>query len=121
MIARFRMCKQKSFDAIEPDNIEGYENDTGFPITAQEQLSYDEWIAEEAHSLGLAVFQKNDLDQVGTLAPYFDGALTEECNYYGECPQFERYLQAGKPVLNAEYTQYNEPARSSARGTKAPG
>ncbi len=103
MTARFQMCKQKGFDAIEPDNIDGYENDTGFAISAQDQLSYDAWIANEAHSVGLAVFQKNDPEQAAQLQPDFDGALDEQCNEYSECSSFQPYLRAGKPVLNAEY------------------
>ena len=103
MTARFQMCKRKGFDAIEPDNMDGYENDTGFDISAQDQLTYDEWVAGEAHSLGLAVLQKNDPEQAKTLEPYFDGVLDEQCNEYSECSAFQPYLSAGKPVLNAEY------------------
>ena len=103
MRARFAMCARKKFDAVEPDNIDGYENDTGFHITARQQLIYDEWIATAVHRLGLAVFQKNDSDQVRTLEPYFDGVLDEQCNQYRECSSFAPYLKAGKPVLNAEY------------------
>ena len=104
MTARLDMCAQKGFDAVEPDNIDGYQNSTGFPLTAQDQLTYNEWIATEAHTLGLAVFQKNDPDQSSALQPYFDGALDEQCNEYSECSSFQPYLTADKPVLNAEYT-----------------
>ena len=103
MTARFQMCKQKGFDAIEPDNMDGYENDTGFDISAQDQLSYDRWVAKEVHSVGLAVFQKNDPEQATQLQPDFDGVLDEQCNEYSECSSFQAYLRAGKPVLNAEY------------------
>jgi|GEM_PF-905907 hypothetical protein len=103
MTARFEMCKEKGFDAVEPDNMDGYENKTGFPITAAEQLTYDEWVATEVHSLGMAVLQKNDGEQTAQLEPYFDGALDEQCNQYSECSNFDAYLKAGKPVLNAEY------------------
>jgi hypothetical protein len=103
MTARMRMCRHKGFDALEPDNIDGYTNGTGFPLTALEQLTYDEWVAREAHELGLAVFQKNDSEQARELEPDFDGVLDEQCNQYAECSSFKPYLAAGKPVLNAEY------------------
>jgi hypothetical protein len=103
MTARFQMCARKGFDAVEPDNIDGFENHTGFSISAQQQIRYDRWIAREVHSLGLSVFQKNDPEQAATLEPYFDGALDEQCNEYSECASFRPYLSAGKPVLNAEY------------------
>jgi hypothetical protein len=103
MTARFEMCREKGFEAVEPDNIEGYANDTGFPLTAQDQLTYNEWVADEVHSLGMAVLQKNDGEQTPELLAYFDGALTEQCNQYKECADFEPYLARGEPVLNAEY------------------
>jgi hypothetical protein len=43
MAARFRMCADKGFDAVEPDNMEAFSNKSGFPITAAEQLSYNLW------------------------------------------------------------------------------
>jgi hypothetical protein len=103
MRARLQMCAEKGFDALEPDNIEAYANRSGFPITAAQQLTYDEWVAETAHSLGLAVLQKNDAEQASQLEPWFDGALSEQCNQYSECEDYLPYLRAGKPVLNAEY------------------
>ncbi len=103
MAARFQMCREKGFDAVEPDNIEAFSNESGFPITAADQLAFNEWVADEVHSLGMAVLQKNDGEQTPQLDSYFDGALTEQCNQYSECPLFAPYLQEGKPVLNAEY------------------
>ncbi len=103
MAKRFAMCREKGFDAVEPDNIEAFSNHSGFPITAQQQLTFNEWIAGEAHSLGMAVLQKNDGQQTPQLQPYFDGALSEQCNQYSECADFQPYLTAGEPVLNAEY------------------
>jgi hypothetical protein len=103
MSARFQMCREKGFDAIEPDNIEAASNRSGFPITAAQQLTFNEWIAEAAHSLGMAILQKNDGEQAAELQPFYDGVLTEQCNQYSECGDFKPYLQAGKPVINAEY------------------
>jgi hypothetical protein len=103
MAARFRMCREKGFDAVEPDNIEAFANKSGFEISPAQQLTYNEWIAGEVHALGMAVLQKNDGEQSTQLQPYFDGALSEQCNQYKECADFQPYLAAGKPVLNAEY------------------
>jgi Glycoside-hydrolase family GH114 len=116
MTARFQICREKGFDAVEPDNMDGYENATGFPIAASQQLSYDEWVAGEAHALGMAVFQKNDSGQTEQLQPYFDGALDEQCNQYKECAAFHPYLAAGKPVLNAEYSASSFCAADNAAG-----
>ncbi len=117
MRARLKMCKRKRFDAVEPDNIDGFEDHTGFRINGRQQLSYDDWIAGEAHRLGLAVFEKNDPKQARELEPHFDGVLDEQCNQYHECGSFRAYLAAGKPVLNAEYERSLYPGfcRADAR------
>ena len=103
MERRFEMCAHKGFDAVEGDNIDGYENHTGFALTAAQQLRYDRWFAHAVHKLGMAVLQKNDPEQARALEPSFDGVLTEQCNQYHECARFTPYLRAHKPVLDAEY------------------
>jgi hypothetical protein len=67
MAARMDICADKGFDAVEPDNVDGYSNDTGFPLSAADQLAYNRMIADLAHERGLAVGLKNDLDQVDDL------------------------------------------------------
>jgi hypothetical protein len=108
MLARFKVCQQKGFDAVEPDNLDSYQNDPGFKTAAADQLAYNEWLATTVHGLGLAIFQKNDLDQVQALEPYFDGILDEECNKYTECDALAPYTAAGKPAWDAEYTEDGE-------------
>jgi len=108
MLARFTLCKQKGFDAVEPDNMDSYQNSPGFNTTAADQLAYNQWLATTAHGLGLAIFQKNDLDQVEALEPSFDGILDEECNKYSECDTLAPYTAAGKPAWDAEYTEDGE-------------
>ena len=104
MTARMQMCVQKGFDALEPDNIDGYTNSTGFPLTAQDQLTYNTWIANAAHNLGLSVGLKNDVDQTTELQPYFDWALDEQCNEFSECGTEQAFTSANKAVFNAEYS-----------------
>jgi Glycoside-hydrolase family GH114 len=94
--------------------MDGYQNSTGFSITAAQQLAYNQWIAQEAHALGMAVFQKNDPDQAGELQPSFDGVIDEQCNEYSECSAFQPYVAAGKPVLDAEYQASSYPGFCSA-------
>src|SRR5258705_316926 len=81
---------------IEPDNVDGYANSSGFPLSAKDQLAYNRWLAEAAHARGLSIALKNDLDQVAALAPYFDWALNEECFQYKECGSLAPFTTAGK-------------------------
>ncbi len=112
MSARFKACKDKGFDAVEPDNIDSYQNKPGFSTTAADQLTYNKWIATTVHGLGMAVFQKNDLDQVAALEPFYDGILDEECNKYSECDTLAPYVKAKKPAWDAEYQDEGESTSS---------
>jgi hypothetical protein len=104
---RVAMCATKGFDAIEFDNVDGYQNVSGFPLTAADQLSYNRRLAASAHAAGLLAVLKNDVDQVAALAPDFDIALNEECAKYNECGVYSAFLNKGKPVLQAEYGKAN--------------
>jgi len=104
MRARLDECAEKGFDAVEPDNMEVATNDTGFPISYQAQMRYAIWLADEAHARGLAIGIKNTPDQVAALVPLFDFAITEDCFYYGWCDHMLPFIQAGKAVFAAEYT-----------------
>ncbi|TMK55818.1 MAG: endo alpha-1,4 polygalactosaminidase [Actinobacteria bacterium] len=103
--SRFDRCRRKGFDAIEPDNIAGYENKTGFPLTAPDQLRFNRWVAREVHRRGMAVALKNDPEQVGQLVGRFDFAIVEECFAYEECGKFSPFVGAGKAVFVAEYSE----------------
>ncbi len=104
MTARLRLCREKGFDAVEPDNIDGYDNNTGFPITYDDQLQYNRWLASEAHALGLSIGLKNDPEQAAELVLDFDWALTEDCFDQGWCESLSPFLEAGKAVFAAEHT-----------------
>jgi hypothetical protein len=103
MNRRLDLCAAKGFDGVEADNVDGYANDSGFPLTAGDQLIYNRYLARAAHARGLAIGLKNDLDQVGALAPAFDFAVNEQCFQYRECGRLRPFVQAGKPVFNVEY------------------
>ena len=103
MEARIAMCAKKGFDAVEPDNMDGYLNETGFPLTAQDQLRYNRLIADIAHRHGLAVGLKNDLAQIPQLVDDFDFAVNEQCAQYDECETLSPFIEAGKAVFHAEY------------------
>jgi hypothetical protein len=100
---RIDRCAAKGFDAVEFDNVDGYQNPTGFHLTAADQLRFNTWLANHAHRAGLAVALKNDPDQVRTLLPYFDMELDEQCFQYSECGLLKPFIAAGKPVFEVEY------------------
>jgi hypothetical protein len=102
---RFDLCRRKGFDAVEPDNVAGYENETGFPLSGADQLRFNRWVAREVHRRGMAVALKNDPGQVDQLLGSFDFAVVEECFAYDECGKFSPFVDAGKRVFVAEYEE----------------
>ncbi|MEX5294539.1 endo alpha-1,4 polygalactosaminidase [Kocuria sp. CPCC 205268] len=105
MAARMDECASKGFDAVEPDNVDGYVNRTGFPLSPDDQLRYNRALTELAHERGLSIALKNDVDQITELEPYFDFAINEECFRHGECEAYGPFTAAGKAVLNVEYVE----------------
>jgi hypothetical protein len=103
MRKRFDLCKSKGFDAVEADNVDGYSNASGFPLSADDQLRYNRFLAAEAHARGLSIALKNDFDQVAQLQPDFDFAISEQCYEYDECDALKPFVAAGKPVFEVEY------------------
>ncbi|GGC89194.1 endo alpha-1,4 polygalactosaminidase [Halopseudomonas salina] len=103
MTERLDLAAHKGCDAVEPDNVQGYLEGTGFALTAEDQLAYNRFIANEARRRGLGVGLKNGLEQIEALVDYFDFSINEQCFQYNECHKLLAFIQAGKPVLNAEY------------------
>jgi len=117
MKARMDLAVRKKCDGVEPDNIDAYANDVrtvmsvdkqgvrtyGNKITPSMQAIYNKWIAFYAHSVGLSVGLKNDIDQVPVLVDSFDWALNEQCNEFNECDQYQPFLDAKKAVFGVEY------------------
>lgn len=103
-----QQCAAKGFDAVEPDIGDSYTDRTNYAISETQNEVYDNTLGAYAHSLGLAWGQKNGDDNSAfskAQEPTADFLLTEECNYYQSCAIVAPpYVQAGKLVLNAEYT-----------------
>jgi hypothetical protein len=103
LLARLDRCKAAGFDAVEPDNVDAYTNDSGFDLSPDDQLRFNRWIARAVRARGMAVALKNDLDQVRELVDDFDFAVNEQCVEYEECTALLPFVDAGKAVLHAEY------------------
>lgn len=101
--ARLDLAVRRGCDGVEPDNVNGYENRTGFELTEADQVAFNRSLAALAHERGLAVALKNAPGLVDRLVGSFDLSVTEECHQYGECEAYLPFVEAGKPVLNAEY------------------
>ncbi|OKH23816.1 endo alpha-1,4 polygalactosaminidase [Hydrococcus rivularis NIES-593] len=105
ILSRLDLAVQKHCDGVEPDNVDGYVNNTGFHLTYEEQLAFNRFIANEAHKRGLSVALKNDLDQIPDLVFSFDFSINEQCHEFNECNLLQPFIEQGKPIFNAEYNK----------------
>eukprot|EP00121_Abeoforma_whisleri_P014873 Awhi_evm1s13717 len=109
MAKRFEMCALKGCEGIEGDNFDCYETDCLLDSTTTDaekrtaQLAYGKWLANKAHSLGMAMGLKNALSLIDELIDDFDYAINEECVYFHECHYLEKFHQRNKAIFGFEY------------------
>jgi len=103
MAARMDRAVDKGCDGVEPDNVDGYSNQTGFDLSENDQLDFNRFLAVEAHDRGLSVGLKNAVELAHTLEPDFDWTLNESCMEWDECRTLHPFIEAGKAVFHTEY------------------
>ncbi len=102
---RLDLAVERGCNGVEPDNVDGYANTSGFDLTGHDQLDFNRFIAAAAHDRGLLVGLKNDLDQIPDLVASYDFAVNEQCHEFDECELNGPFIAEGKPVFNAEYAE----------------
>ena len=114
MAARLDLALAQGCDGVEPDNVDGWANPSGFDLSGDDQLDYNRFLADQAHARGLSVGLKNDLDQIPDLVGDFDWALDEECLSYDECDLLAPFVAADKAVFHVEYVDSADQAAALA-------
>ncbi len=105
MSKRLDQCRDKGFDAVDPDNLDGYANaPTGFPLRSKHSLAYLKALAKAAHARGLAIGLKNSLALLPKATSAVEFAVNEQCLQYRECGVYAGFVAAGKPVFHVEYS-----------------
>lgn len=104
MAKRMDVCKAKGFDAVDPDNMDGYGTSSGFPLKQSDAVAYQRQLIADAHKRGLAIGLKNSIEILPPLHKSIDFAVNEECVAYDECGSYAPMLAAKKPVFNVEYS-----------------
>lgn len=103
MQARLDMAVQKKCDGVEPDNVDGYDNDNGLDLGEPDAADYVTFLADEAHSRNLSIALKNAGRIVSTVINIVEYAVQEQCIEYQNCDQFMPFIEANKPVFHVEY------------------
>ena len=104
MAQRLDLAKSKNCTAVDPDNVDVYDNGGGgFNLTTADSLSYVKFLAAEAHKRGMACSLKNALALIPHVLNDVDFAVNEQCVQYQECGTELAFTKAGKPVFGIEY------------------
>jgi len=102
---RLDRATQAGCDGVEPDNVDGDTNATGFDLASGDALDFNRFIAAAAAERELLVGLKNADQHVPDLVDDFDFAVNEQCHEFDECDAFMPFIEQAKPVFNAEYAQ----------------
>ncbi len=103
MTQRLQLAASSGCQAVELSNLQAYSEDSGFPLTQADELSYAQSLIEQCHALGLSAGISAGDDLVPALVPSADWGLTEECLSYDDCAAWQPFTNAGKAVFMIEY------------------
>lgn len=103
MAQRIALAQSKGCDGVDPDNMDGYDNETGFPLTEGDSISYIRYLASVAHSRGMAIGLKNCPEIIPSVISEVDWSVAEQCVDYDECDSYQPFIAGGKPVFQIEY------------------
>ncbi len=104
MASRIELAASIGCDAVDVSYLELWYQNTGFFITYGDQLSFNRFLADTAHGIGLAIALHNTSQQINDLVGWFDFAIVEGCLEAGECVLYAPFQALGKPVFHVEYT-----------------
>jgi hypothetical protein len=103
MAARLDLARDKGFDGVLPTNLAAYQRESGFDLTAADQLDYSLWLAAEARARGLTPGMADDYAQVDRMVDRFDWAMHFGCIARGDCAELAPFVERGKPVFDLEF------------------
>jgi len=117
MSARLQLAASKGCDGVDPDNIDGYDNNNGLGLTTSDAIDYVTFLANGAHALNMSLGLKNGGSIVNETIDLMQWEVNEQCVQYDECDIFQPFIDAGKPVFHIEYPD-SSPDISTATKTK---
>lgn len=115
MAARLDLAHEKGCDGVDPDNIDGFDNDSGFDLTKQQAVDYLEFLAVESHARNMSIGLKNGGAIVESTLLMMQWQVNEQCAQYDECDSFQPFIDANKPVFHIEYPDSAPEVSSSDR------
>ncbi|KAF2177701.1 glycoside hydrolase family 114 protein [Zopfia rhizophila CBS 207.26] len=103
MKGRVEEASRKGCDGVDPDNVDGYQNENGLNLTADDSISFMSYLSSLTTPLNLSLGLKNAGDIIRQVLPIVHFSVNEECVKESECERFHAFINAGKPVFHIEY------------------
>ncbi|KAL4728973.1 hypothetical protein ACLX1H_003379 [Fusarium chlamydosporum] len=103
MKKRIEMASKKGCNAIDPDNVDGFQNDNGLKLTQNDTISFVKFLAETAASFNMSTGLKNAGSVIPDVISDVHFSVNEQCVEYSECDTFAPFIDHGKPVFHIEY------------------
>ena len=101
MLARMDLAVEKSCDGVDPDNVDGYDNDNGLGLTQEDSVNYLEFLADAAaRHRNLSIGLKNAGAILPNVIDIMQWSVNEQCVQYDECDIFAPFIRQGKPVFH---------------------
>jgi hypothetical protein len=102
MLARLDAAVALGCDAVEPGDLDGWQIDSGWPLTRDTTIGYLEWLVENAHARGLAIALQDGPEIAADVEDEVDFAMDYGCLAAGTCDQLAGFTARGKTILHAE-------------------
>lgn len=100
--ARLDRARDKGFDGIYASTLGAYMQDSGFPLTAAQELDYARFVAAAAQARGLSSGLSGDFELGAEIASAFDWALATGCIARSYCGELASFTAQAKPVFDLE-------------------
>lgn len=105
MASRIQIASEMGCDAIDPDNIDGYQNDNGLDLTSDDSIDFVTFLVRKARQYNLSIGLKNSPDIIPDVLSLVQFAVNEQCAQDSNCGTFHPFIKANKPVFHIEYPQ----------------
>ncbi|KAF2666837.1 hypothetical protein BT63DRAFT_457794 [Microthyrium microscopicum] len=103
MTSRINLAAQKGCDAIDPDNMDAYDNDNGIGMTQTDSINFIGWMSNQTQSLRMGLGLKNAAAIIPSVLPAVQFSVQEQCVQFSECDKYSPFIKSGKPVFHIEY------------------
>lgn len=114
MIARLDLAAEKKCDGVDPDNVDGYDNENGLDLTEADSIDYMLFLSTQAHQRALSIGLKNAGAIIPSVINSTEWSVNEQCLQYNECDTYSAFIQQNKPVFHVEYPKGEDVSNDQA-------